>query len=159
MKTFRISFTRRNDSSSPAPRTDEDVRMDETEFDVEDGNESELLRLFAGFLTENRYELVRVTDIEDVSDDGRDAFEAFLMERNDVIDNSAYELLSALAAKDIEWNMAQIGAVTDATEGVLAESGVEYCHPFYEGDDRTPCVKGSDCKNRACPYRLAAKQR
>ena len=61
--------------------------------------------------------------------DGR--FETFLTAKNDLIDNAAYHLACAIAAKESE----------------------RRCHPFYEGDDRMPCYCGKDCAAADCPLK------
>jgi len=75
--------------------------------------------------------------------DGR--FETFLTAKNDLIDNAAYQLACAIAAKEadpgekaLEWDMSY---------------GLRRCHPFYEGDDRMPCYCGKDCAAADCPLK------
>jgi len=87
-------------------------------------------------------------------------FETFLTAKNDRIDNAAYQLACALAAKEaepnedaLEWDMAYIGEIVEAAEQVLKEHGFNTCYPFYEGDDRTPCYCGKDCTAADCPLK------
>ena len=82
--------------------------------------------------------------------DGR--FETFLTAKNDLIDNAAYQLACAIAAKEadpgekaLEWDMSYIGEIIDAAEQILKGHGLRHCYPFYEGGDRTPCYRGKDC--------------
>ena len=88
--------------------------------------------------------------------DGR--FETFLTAKNDLIDNAAYHLACAIAAKEsepsedaLEWDMAYIGEIVDAAGQILTGYGLRRCHPFYEGDDRMPCYCGKDCAAADCP--------
>ncbi len=84
-------------------------------------------------------------------------FESFLADKNDRIDQAAFDLLNALAGvgmddEPLEWDMERIGEVIDAAKDAL--TGVhEVCHPFYEGDGEIPCYKGTDCANSDCPLR------
>ena len=81
------------------------------------------------------------------------SFEDFVTARNDEIDNAAHALLCALSTSDLSWDMEKIGALVDYAEGLLTERSVDVCHPFYEGEDETPCIKGADCKNPHCAFR------
>ena len=74
------------------------------------------------------------------------SFEDFVTARNDEIDNAAHALLCALSTSDLSWDMEKIGALVDYAEGLLTERGADVCHPFYEGEDETPCIRGADCK-------------
>ena len=68
MKTYRIPFARRpnGDAGCLDYNPDENVVYDETEFDVNDGDETELLRLFGDFIAENDFEVTAVGIIEEV---------------------------------------------------------------------------------------------
>lgn len=67
--------------------------------------------------------------------------EDFLIMKNDVIDNSAYELCCSLINKYASydpntegifpWDMQHIAEVTSMVEQYLNEKGFEVCHPFY----------------------------
>ena len=64
MKTFRISFLRMNgDKHLPFP-TDNDTICDEVEFTVEDGDETELLELFADFLNKTGHQLYSILGVQ-----------------------------------------------------------------------------------------------
>ena len=90
--------------------------------------------------------------------DGR--FETFLTAKNDLIDNAAYQLACAIAAKEadpgekaLEWDMSYIGEIIDAAEQILKGHGLRHCYPFYERGDRTPCYRGKDCAAADCPLK------
>ncbi len=87
-------------------------------------------------------------------------FEDFLTAKNGLIDNAAYHLACAIAAKEavpsqdsLEWDMAYIGEIVDAAEQILKEHVLRHCHPFYEGDGRVPCYHGKDCTVADCPLK------
>lgn len=102
-------------------------------------------------------------DAESATETVSDAiFEDFLCERNDVLDNAAYQLLCMAANPDyqpdspnglgnLEWNMALIGELLDCAEEILMKHGIATCRPFYEGEDEIICCNGEDCKNANCP--------
>lgn len=62
MKTFRISFLRSNEHLSFP--TGNDTICDEVEFTVEDGNETELLELFADFLSKTGHQLYSILGVQ-----------------------------------------------------------------------------------------------
>ena len=88
-------------------------------------------------------------------------FEDFLVNKNDRIDNAAFELINALVDPTeydeeetaFDWNMEHIGEVVDMVSTYLEEVGFKVCRPYYEGDDRTPCFKCESCTNEACEMR------
>lgn len=86
-------------------------------------------------------------------------FEDYLCDRKDLIDNSSYQLICALTAKDHhgdweedigtpDWSMKIIGEVIDAVEAILLESVGHVCHPYYS--DEVPCYLAGDCSNPYC---------
>ena len=88
-------------------------------------------------------------------------FEDYLCERNDTIDNAAYQLIGVLTAEDPgasleddpatpNWDMAIIGEVVDAVKEIIIEKGGYTCHPFY--CDSIPCYQTGDCKNQYCAF-------
>ena len=87
-------------------------------------------------------------------------FEKYLCEKNDRIDNAAFELINALVSKSTEpgetavaWDMTTIGEVIDMVESYLnKDCKIKTCHPYYAGNNRTPCFK-SDCTTPGCPLR------
>lgn len=89
-------------------------------------------------------------------------FEDFLTSRNDELDNAAYHFMRLMlalpeeeAAEDdpFPWDMQHIGEAEDCIEAMLKECGLLVCHPYYEGDDETPCYKGTDCQRKTCPFK------
>lgn len=83
-------------------------------------------------------------------------FESYLVNRNDEIDNSAFDLINAFVRMDrdtdIEWNMEIISKIEEAVEDILASHCFGVCHPFYCGDE-TPCYQSDDCGNAECPFK------
>ena len=88
-------------------------------------------------------------------------FEDYLCERNDTIDNAAYQLIGVLTAEDPgasleddpavpDWNMEIIGELVDAAEEIIQEKAGHTCHPFY--CDSIPCYQTGDCKNQYCAF-------
>lgn len=88
-------------------------------------------------------------------------FENYLCERNDTIDNAAYQLIGVLTAEDPgasleddpatpNWDMAIIGELVDAAEEIIQEKAGHTCHPFY--CDSIPCYQTGDCKNQYCAF-------
>ena len=68
-------------------------------------------------------------------------FEDYLCERNDTIDNAAYQLIGVLTAEDPgasleddpatpNWDMAIIGEVVDAVKEIIIEKGRLYLPSF-----------------------------
>ena len=71
-------------------------------------------------------------------------FEDYLCERNDTIDNAAYQLIGVLTAEDP-------GEVVDAVKEIIIEKVGYTCHPFY--CDEVPCYLTDECDNKHCPLR------
>lgn len=86
-------------------------------------------------------------------------FDNFLCDRNEDIDDAAFELLKSLVIEPekFEWNQSIIGPIVDYTEGLLANNKIDICHPFYEGEDESPCFESSDCNRENCPYKKLEK--
>jgi len=84
-------------------------------------------------------------------------FENYLVQKNDEIDNAAFDLINALQNKgnggEIEWSMEIIGEVTCAVEALLAEK-YDPCHPFHSDD--SPCYMTDECKSKDCPFKTSA---
>ena len=90
-------------------------------------------------------------------------FENFLIAKNDLIDNAAFELIKALVStseneenEEIEWDMEHIGEVVDMVKSYLKERGFQVCHPYYEADgdtDEKPCCECDSCSNENCQMR------
>ena len=89
-------------------------------------------------------------------------FENYLCERNDTIDNAAYQLIGVLTAEDPgasleddpatpNWDMAIIGEVVDAVKEIIIEKVGYTCHPFY--CDEVPCYLTDECDIKHCPLR------
>ena len=83
-------------------------------------------------------------------------FEHFLVERNDELDNAAYDLALKMLMinnqPDCEpvfpWNMEIIGAMLESTLEILEEHGYAVCWPYHEDD--VPCYQTATCKKAAC---------
>lgn len=83
-------------------------------------------------------------------------FEHFLMERNDELDNAAYDL--ALKMLDLDnqpdrekafpWDMEIIGAMLESSQEILEEHGYAVCWPYHEDD--VPCHQTATCKKAVC---------
>ena len=67
------------------------------------------------------------------------SFEDYLCNRNDAIDNAAYQLICAMTAQDHnelkeddpavpDWNMEIIGELVDAAEEIIQEKAGHTCH-------------------------------
>lgn len=87
-------------------------------------------------------------------------FEAFLVKKNDLIYQEAFELACAIASQSaasedvpLEWSMEYIGEIVDAAYDILQRKGMRVCYPYYE-DNNLPCCQGSDCKTADCPLRI-----
>lgn len=89
-------------------------------------------------------------------------FEDYLCGRNDLIDNTCYELICALTAADYrqpyqqdnaipEWDMAIIGEANDAVKQILHDMAIHVCHPYYCND--VPCYLAGDCDNPHCLFK------
>lgn len=89
----------------------------------------------------------------------RQRFEAFLIERNDELDNITHELallmLSAngvpLSESDFPWNMEIISAILESTKITLEDHGYLTCWPYNEND--TPCFDTDSCRYESCPFK------
>lgn len=83
-------------------------------------------------------------------------FESYLVNINDEIDNSAFDLINAFVRMDrdtdVEWDMEIIGEIEEAVEDILMSRCFGVCHPFYCGDE-IPCHQSDDCGNTKCPFR------
>lgn len=85
-------------------------------------------------------------------------FEDVLIEKNDEIDNAAYNLAVALvrannpdeAEKVLPWDMFTIGEIVHAVEVILNQIGHKTCLPYYVGGD-IPCSESGTCSNPNCP--------
>lgn len=83
-------------------------------------------------------------------------FEHFLVERNDELDNAAYDL--ALKMLDLDnqpnrekafpWSMEIIGAMLESAQEILEEHGYAVCWPYHEDD--VPCCQSATCKKTIC---------
>ena len=85
-------------------------------------------------------------------------FEDYLCERNDTIDNAAYQLIGVLTAEDPgasleddpatpNWDMAIIGEVVDAVKEIIIEK------VGYHEVDKLPCYLGDRCDNPHCIFK------
>ena len=90
------------------------------------------------------------------------AFEEYLCDRNDAIDNAAYQLIIALTANNPEgtmeanptvpeWDMSLIGRVVDSAQEIIQEQIGYHCHPFYCNE--IPCYLTDECQNTHCAMR------
>ena len=85
-------------------------------------------------------------------------FEKFLCNKNDDIDNAAHYLLYVLSSDgEVEWDMEMIGDLVGCAEKILQEHSIAPCHPFWEGEKRTPCYLGEDCERKECLFRKARR--
>lgn len=83
-------------------------------------------------------------------------FDDFLVERNDELDNAAYELaLKMLGLENLSdnetkfpWNMEIICAMLERTQSILEEHGYAVCWPYHEED--VPCYQTATCKKAGC---------
>lgn len=86
-------------------------------------------------------------------------FDDFLCQKNDLIDNAAFQLLNALMARDascsdeaIEWDMRHIAPVIELVKKYAEENlQHEVCHPWF-GDDEKSCFESGECSNPRCPF-------
>ena len=88
-------------------------------------------------------------------------FEQFLIDKNDLIDNAAYNLIRAIAETGtdlddepvIEWEMGMIVEVVDAVKYTLERDfKIRPCHPYHSGAHEIPCYR-SNCLVTNCPFR------
>lgn len=83
-------------------------------------------------------------------------FEDFLIERNDELDNAAYELTLNMLCLDsrhdnerkFPWNMEIIGSILEHTQQLLEAHGYPACWPYHEND--MPCYQTASCKKEGC---------
>lgn len=78
-------------------------------------------------------------------------FENYLCQKNDLIDNAAFQLLTALVGQELEWNMEQIAPVVQMVENYVTtvlKRGI--CHPWFE--DSRPCYLTKSCSNPHCAF-------
>ena len=83
-------------------------------------------------------------------------FDNFLTERNDELDNAAYELALKMLGLNNQpdretafpWNMEIIGAMLESAQDILEEHGYAACWPYYEDD--VPCCQTAACKKTDC---------
>lgn len=95
---------------------------------------------------------------------GPAAFEEYLTEKGDLIDNAAYALALALVRKNLfdedeallPWDMNFIAEISEAAEDILRQKGFLPCHPYYESTEEgeeTPCYYTDSCKDPCCPFK------
>ncbi|MCC8026633.1 MAG: hypothetical protein LIP16_15205 [Clostridium sp.] len=92
----------------------------------------------------------------DKPDAAIEKFDNFLVARNDVLDNAAYNLaLEMLQLKEqpdsetkFPWNMEIIGALLESTQSILEEHGHAVCWPYYE--EEMPCCQTGSCAKTDC---------
>lgn len=88
-------------------------------------------------------------------------FEDYLEKRNDIIDNLSYQLAvtfckidTGLADEDVlPWDMAVIGAINEAVEGILHAHGSSTCWPYNDND--IPCFLTDSCTTKGCPLKIS----
>lgn len=86
-------------------------------------------------------------------------FEDVLIEKNDEIDNAAYNLAVALVRANnpgeaeaiLPWDMSIIGEIVDAAEEILQKKGYKTCHPYYCDEGEISCPESGTCSNPNCP--------
>jgi hypothetical protein len=83
------------------------------------------------------------------------ADDSLLNEADDVIDNAAFNLLSALSVDKLRWNMALISELTDAAKAILATRKINVCHP-WEDEDGHICYSLKDNRCAYCPRSCSA---
>jgi len=89
-----------------------------------------------------------------------DKFDEYLNERNETIDNAAYNLICALTempnGEETPWSKKKISTVTFAVEQALEQMGMHICNPFYyseDGTDENPCPIEGACNTPNCPFK------
>ncbi len=82
-------------------------------------------------------------------------FDDFSVERNDMIDSAAFELLQSLAINEIDWDMEMIGDVVEFVKEYLEERQIPVCNPYYDvaTDKDVPCYLNGDCCTAECPLK------
>lgn len=83
------------------------------------------------------------------------SFDRFIIDKNDEIDNAAFNLLSILSDGQEVWDMEKIGRLTEYAKSLIKRD--LQCHPYFEGDEEVPCYLGEDCKRTECCYRAYLK--
>ena len=152
MKTFRINYFRKNNNESDAMLPDALTVFDQAEFDVEDGNETALLRLFSAFVAENEYEVLSISTIDEVSFDGREEypFQNTFMDRVNTLTASAHSFLSALAIGGVERNDDLIESLVLCGKAILEKQHIDTCFPSY-GPNGVPCYRRESCPGKKMP--------
>lgn len=76
-----------------------------------------------------------------------------LCEAGDIIDNAVFEAIQSIAHKkeQLEWDMSLIGEVSDFIETLLAERGINTCHPWQDEDECICYATSERCGY--CEYR------
>ncbi len=83
-------------------------------------------------------------------------FDDFLIERNDTLDNAAYDLaLEMLHLKEqpaseskFPWNMEIIGGILESVQEILQSHRYAVCWPYREDD--VPCCQTTACTKTDC---------
>lgn len=73
-----------------------------------------------------------------------------LCEAGDVVDNAVQDLLNALSAVPVEWDMSLIAQMKDAAEAVMKSHGIPVCIP-WEDEDQHICYSLADERCAYCP--------
>ena len=73
-----------------------------------------------------------------------------LCEAGDVIDNAAFDLLSALSSEKLEWDMQIIGEVVNAVEGILKQFNIPCCRP-WQNENEHICYSLPNERCAHCP--------
>lgn len=81
--------------------------------------------------------------MEPMRDDG------LLCEAGDVIDNAVQDLLNAISAVPVEWDMSVVAQVKDAVEGVLKARNIPVCIP-WENEEEHICYSLPDERCTHC---------
>ena len=82
--------------------------------------------------------------VEPMSDDD------LLCEAGDILDNAAHDLIVALSAAPVEWDMSLIAKVKDAVENVLKANNIPVCVP-WENEDGHICYSLPNERCAHCP--------
>lgn len=91
-------------------------------------------------------------------------FEDFLIARNDILDNAAYDLaLEMLQLKEqtdseskFPWSMEIIGAILESTQEILQSHRYAVCWPYREED--VPCCQTASCTKHDCLLKAVPKE-
>lgn len=82
------------------------------------------------------------------------SFERYVFAKESLIDFAVNQLIEVLTKTDVESDFE--GSLTEdiaeAVGSILAEKGIEYCHPIYLKDS-IPCYETDVCGNTNCPFR------